>query len=83
MEDLENIGVRQKALEVRGAGLSQRDLDEVRVPVAGRQLNNAQAVPVGVEAHRLAVDRDGRAEVEVARKVAEVKVIGHGFSCLQ
>src|SRR5712671_3712462 len=49
----------------------------MRVPIAGRQLDEAQPVAMRVEPHGLGVDRNNRSEVEPFGQITTIKSIGH------
>ncbi len=52
------------------------ELHQMRVAVAGGELHQAEPVAMRIEAHRLGIDRDDRAEVEAVRQVVPVQVDG-------
>ena len=52
------------------------ELDQVRRAVARGELHEAEAVPMGVEAHRFGVDGDHRPERETLGQVVPVEVDG-------
>ena len=74
---LSTSGSVQHPGEVRRLGLALGDLHQVAMPVAARHLDQAQPVAVRVQAHRLAVDCDDRAEVEPVGQVALVEMVRH------
>src|SRR6185312_9723933 len=77
MEDLQDRGIGQQRLEawrVIGAG---GELHEMRYAITGRKLDQAQAVAMGIEAHRFRVDGDAGAEREAGGKVAMVEMDAH------
>ncbi|GGG70170.1 hypothetical protein GCM10011415_17140 [Salipiger pallidus] len=78
VEQLEHVRIGQKVAQVRRVGLASGHLDQMRVTVTGRQLDDTQPVPLMVEAHGLAVDGDDRAEVEAVRQIAFVQMVCHG-----
>ena len=59
-------------------GLAGRELHQMAVAVAARELHQARAVPMRVEAHRLGVDGHRIAEGEPRRQVAAMEVLRHG-----
>ena len=54
-----------------------RDLHQMGIAVAGRELDQAEPVAMGVEAHRLGVDRHDGAERQIGGKVAAMKADRH------
>ena len=80
MKDLEHARIGQKRPQVRRLVGAGGELDEMRVAVAGRKLRQAQPVAPRIEAHRLGVDGDRRAEGEALGKIALVKLNRHGKS---
>ncbi len=84
MEDLQDRGIGEKRFQIRRVGVAPRNLHQMADPVAARHLDEAQAVAVRVEAHRLSVDRDRAREGHVAGQVADMEMdvlagIGHGL----
>src|SRR5271165_423400 len=77
MEQLCDARVGQELPQPRRPVGARCELHEMGVPVAGRQLDEAQPVAMRVEPHRLGVDRDDRAEVEPFGKITAIKSIGH------
>ena len=81
MEDLEDTAVGQQFRQVRRLAGARRDLHHVGGAVAGRQLHHAQPIAVGIEPHRLGVDRHGAdAIVRQIRQIAAVQANGHDGS---
>ena len=73
MEQLERLGIGQQALQVgRGVGPAL-ELHRMADAVAGGKLHQAQPVADRVEAERLAVDGDDRAEVEPVGQIVLVE----------
>ena len=79
VEDLEYCRVGQQGLEIGRRVVAAVELHEVRTAVAGRELNEAQAVAIDVEAQGLGVDGDARTEREAGRQIVLVQCDG-GFS---
>src|SRR5205807_9867108 len=77
MKQLGYAAVSQQLPQPRRRIGSGRELDEMRVPVAGRELEEAQPVAMRVEPHCLGVDRNDWSEVEPFREIAAIKPIGH------
>ena len=77
MKKLRDRRVGQKGGEVRGLGLAGCDLDQMGVAVAGRQLHQAQTVPMRVQPHGLAIDGDRVAPLDSVRQIALVEVVRH------
>ena len=68
--------VRQQRFEARRGGIIRRaELNEVRGAIASRKLDEAEPVAMGVEAQRLGIDGDARAEAQPGGQVALVQ--GH------
>ena len=58
VKELGHPGVGEQPLQPGRAIAAWRELDQMRVPVSGRELDEAQPVAMRVEPHRLGVDRD-------------------------
>ncbi len=82
MVELQPVGVRQERLQVRRRIVaSLPEADEVLVPLAVGQLDEAQPVAPGDQAHRFGVDCDRPVrEAQVFRQVFLVKMDGHSIS---
>ena len=80
VEDLGERRVGEERRQDRRLGLAGRDLDDVGVAVAARQLDEAKPVAMGVEPQRFGVDRDGARVADVGGEVALVKSDGHAPS---
>ena len=80
VEDLQHRLVGQQRREMgRVDGLARRELHQVAVAVAARELYQAEPVAMGVEAHRLGVDGHRVAEGEPRRQVAAMQMLRHGL----
>src|ERR1700749_1452374 len=77
MEQLGYAAIGQQFSQPRRRVGPRRELHEMRVPIAGRQLHEAQPVAMRIEAHRLGIDRNNRSEVEPFRQITAIKSIGH------
>jgi hypothetical protein len=77
MEELQHGRIGQELFESRRALLARCDLDDLGRPVAARELHDAKPVAPHIEAERLGVDRDDRAEVEFRRQIAAMQASGH------
>ena len=75
MKQLQHRGIGQQPLQARRLVIVRRELDQMGVAVAGRQLHQAQPVAMRVEPHRLGVDRDRRTEGEALRKIAMMQLM--------
>ena len=58
-------------------------LHQMRLPVAGRKLHQAQPVALGIEAERFGVDGHQRPEIEAVRQIAFVQFDFHRVSSLR
>ncbi len=67
MEDLQGAWVGQQRLEARRVEGARGELHQMRHPIPGGELHQAQPVAVRVEPHGLGVDCDIGAEIEVGR----------------
>ena len=79
MEELGHIRVCQQRLEPRrvvGDGRVRRELHEMAVPLAGRNLHQAQPVAQRVESHGLAVHGDEIPEIKAVGQVAMMEMVG-------
>ena len=70
VKELEREFVGEQGSKARCRRLSARDLDEMGVTVASRELHEAKPVSVRIETHCFAVDGHDRPEVEPLRKIA-------------
>ena len=77
MEQLGYAAIGQQLPQPRRRVGPRRELHEMRVPIAGRELDEAQPVAMRVEPHRLGVDRNNRSEVEPFGQITAIKSIGH------
>src|SRR5271155_5753070 len=77
MEQLGYAAIGQQFLQPRRGVGPGRELHEMCVPIAGRQLDEAQPVAMRVEPHRLGVDRNNRSEVEPFGQITPIKLIRH------
>src|SRR3954451_3806321 len=77
VEQLQPCRVAQQPAQDRSLVAAGSELDEVRHAVAGRELDDAEAVPARVEAHRLGVDGDRRPEVQACRQIATMQLDPH------
>src|SRR5271170_1208540 len=77
MEQLGYAAIGQQFPQPRRRIAPGRELHEMRVPIAGRQLDEAQPVAMRVEPHRLGVNRDNRSEVEPFGQITAIKSVGH------
>src|SRR5579863_69175 len=58
MEQLDDCGVDEEPLQIRGVVAAGGELNEMSIAIAARELYQAQPVAMRVEPHRLGVDRD-------------------------
>src|SRR5690606_38193533 len=73
MENLENVLVRHQRAQVRRVVGAAVELHDMGVAVARRKLDHAKLVALGIEPHRLGIDRDAGAESEACREIALVQ----------
>src|ERR1700719_3223718 len=79
MKELRDLRIGEHALEIGSVINIGRKLHGVADAIACRQLDEAQAIAHRIEAERLAVHRDKRAEVDAARQITFVKLDLHAF----
>ena len=77
MKEFCDRSVGQQAFNIWRRGLTPLDLNQMRVTVSGRQLDEAQTVAMRVQPHGLAIYGDGVTPVQPIRQIAFVQVIGH------
>jgi hypothetical protein len=81
MKELQHFGIGDQGGQPRrlcsAPGRTARDLHQVGVAIAGRELDQAEPVAMGVETHGLGIDRHDRAERQVRGKIAAVKADRH------
>ena len=54
--------------------MTTRDLDDIRGAVAGRELYDAKAIPVGIEPQSFGIDRD-RVRHFIGRQIRQVALV--------
>ena len=81
VEQLCHLRVGEHALEVGGFVFSGGELHRMADAIARRHLRQAQPVAEGIEAQRLGVDGNQRAEVEAVRQVVLIELDPHK-SCI-
>src|SRR5271170_384684 len=77
VKQLQHVRVREQLLEPRRARLSAPDLHDVRAAVAAGELDDAEPIALDLEAERLRVDRDDRAEIELGGQVPLMEADRH------
>src|SRR5205814_212122 len=83
MIELEAIGIAEQGLQVRRRIIAPAlEADEMLVALAVRQLNEAQPVAAGDQAHGFGVDGDWTVgERHAGRQVFLVEMNSHFYSC--
>src|SRR6202045_1030085 len=77
MEQLGYAAIGQQLPQPRRRVAPRRKLHEMRVPIADRQLDEAQPVAMRVEPHRFGIDCNNRSEIEPFGQITAIKPIGH------
>ena len=77
VEQLQYLGIGQEALEIGAVIAGPVKAHDMRVSLAVRQLDHAQAVAPHVEPHGLGVDRDGAGVALEVRQVTAMQADGH------
>jgi hypothetical protein len=82
MENLGDRRIGEHPLDMGGVPLAWRDLNDVRRPVATRDLHDAEPVAVWIEAERFGVDGDSVADSDEVGQITFVNTYGHATSFL-
>src|ERR1700730_11404158 len=77
MKQFWDFWIGEKSLDVFRPRLAGADLNDIGGPVAARQLDDAEPVPMRNQPQGLGVDPDAIAKIGIVRQIALVEADGH------
>ena len=77
VKDLQGARVCQESAQPRCREVAPGELHEMGIAVAAGELNEAQTVAQGLEAHGLGVDSDRGPEIKAGGKISLIEKVGH------